>query len=53
MRHMMNLESMKTYGGSHDIQTLILDQRITGLPLSGPALQPVVQLLNPGQVTWG
>jgi glutaryl-CoA dehydrogenase len=30
MRHMMNLESVKTYEGTHDIHTLILGQDITG-----------------------
>jgi glutaryl-CoA dehydrogenase len=31
MRHMMNLESVKTYEGTHDIHTLILGQHLTGL----------------------
>jgi glutaryl-CoA dehydrogenase len=31
MRHMCNLESVKTYEGTHDIHTLILGQAITGL----------------------
>jgi glutaryl-CoA dehydrogenase len=31
MRHMMNLESVKTYEGTHDIHTLILGQSITGM----------------------
>jgi glutaryl-CoA dehydrogenase len=31
MRHMCNLESLKTYEGTHDIHTLILGQAITGL----------------------
>jgi glutaryl-CoA dehydrogenase len=30
MRHMMNLESVKTYEGTHDIHTLILGQALTG-----------------------
>ena len=30
MRHMMNLESVKTYEGTHDIHTLILGQHLTG-----------------------
>ena len=30
MRHMMNLESVKTYEGTHDIHALILGQHITG-----------------------
>jgi glutaryl-CoA dehydrogenase len=31
MRHMMNLESVKTYEGTHDIHGLILGQSITGI----------------------
>lgn len=31
MRHMMNLESVLTYEGTHDIHLLILGQEITGL----------------------
>ncbi len=30
MRHMMNLESVKTYEGTHDIHTLIIGQSVTG-----------------------
>ncbi len=32
MRHAANLESVKTYEGTHDIHTLILGSDITGLP---------------------
>jgi glutaryl-CoA dehydrogenase len=32
MRHMMNLESVKTYEGTHDIHGLIIGQSITGIP---------------------
>ncbi|MBR9975191.1 MAG: acyl-CoA dehydrogenase family protein [Bacteroidetes bacterium] len=32
MRHMNNLESVRTYEGTHDIHTLILGSEITGLP---------------------
>jgi glutaryl-CoA dehydrogenase len=32
MRHMMNLESVKTYEGTHDIHTLIIGHSVTGLP---------------------
>jgi len=32
MRHMMNLESVITYEGTHDIHLLILGNEITGLP---------------------
>lgn len=31
-RHMANLESVYTYEGTHDIHTLIVGQRITGIP---------------------
>ncbi|CCH53845.1 acyl-CoA dehydrogenase domain protein [Fibrisoma limi BUZ 3] len=32
MRHLMNLESVVTYEGTHDIHLLILGQDITGIP---------------------
>jgi glutaryl-CoA dehydrogenase len=32
MRHMMNLESVVTYEGTHDIHLLILGHKITGIP---------------------
>jgi len=32
MRHMMNLESVVTYEGTHDIHALIIGQAITGIP---------------------
>jgi glutaryl-CoA dehydrogenase len=32
MRHMMNLESVITYEGTHDIHTLIVGQALTGIP---------------------
>ncbi len=31
MRHMCNLESVKTYEGTHDIHTLIVGEKITGI----------------------
>src|SRR5437588_5561168 len=31
MRHLMNLESVKTYEGPHDIHTLIIGQNVTGI----------------------
>ena len=31
MRHMMNLESVKTYEGTHDIHTLVIGQSLTGI----------------------
>ena len=32
MRHMMNIESVYTYEGTHEMHTLILGHDITGLP---------------------
>ena len=31
MRHMMNLESVKTYEGTHDIHALIIGSSVTGI----------------------
>src|SRR3989442_8329228 len=31
MRHMMNLESVKTYEGTHDVHSLIIAQSVTGI----------------------
>jgi glutaryl-CoA dehydrogenase len=31
MRHMVNLETVRTYEGTHDVHTLILGEKITGL----------------------
>jgi glutaryl-CoA dehydrogenase len=31
IRHMLNLETVDTYEGTHDIQTLIIGREITGL----------------------
>ncbi len=32
MRHMANLESVKTYEGTHEMHTLIIGEDITGIP---------------------
>ena len=32
MRHMVNLESVYTYEGTHDIHSLVLGQEVTGIP---------------------
>src|SRR5690606_35243162 len=37
IRHVMNLESVNTYEGTHDIHALILGRAITGLPAFKPA----------------
>ena len=45
MRHMMNLESVKTYEGTHDIHTLILGQHLTGhRRLLRPARKAFIQI---------
>jgi glutaryl-CoA dehydrogenase len=31
MRHMVNLETVRTYEGTHDVHTLILGEHITGM----------------------
>ncbi len=31
MRHMVNLETVRTYEGTHDIHTLILGEHVTGM----------------------
>ena len=36
MRHMANLESVKTYEGTHDIHTLVLGAYLTGIPAFNP-----------------
>jgi glutaryl-CoA dehydrogenase len=39
IRHMCNLESVKTYEGTHDIHTLVLGEHITGIPAYNRALK--------------
>jgi glutaryl-CoA dehydrogenase len=36
IRHVMNLESVNTYEGTHDIHGLILGRAQTGIPAFGP-----------------
>ena len=36
MRHMMNIESVYTYEGTHDMHTLILGEHLTGIPAFMP-----------------
>jgi glutaryl-CoA dehydrogenase len=35
MRHMINLETVNTYEGTHDVHALILGRAITGMPAFG------------------
>ncbi|MEE8522471.1 MAG: acyl-CoA dehydrogenase family protein, partial [Thermoanaerobaculia bacterium] len=32
IRHMLNIESVYTYEGTHDIHTLVIGERVTGIP---------------------
>ena len=36
MRHLMNMETVVTYEGTHDIHTLVLGQYLTGIPAFEP-----------------
>lgn len=36
IRHVMNLEAVNTYEGTHDIHALILGRAITGIPAFAP-----------------
>jgi len=36
MRHLMNMETVWTYEGTHDIHTLVLGQYLTGIPAFDP-----------------
>jgi glutaryl-CoA dehydrogenase len=38
IRHMMNLESVKTYEGTHDIHNLIIGNTVTGIPSYNPPM---------------
>ncbi len=40
IRHMLNLESVYTYEGTHDIHALILGEAITGIPAFNPPERP-------------
>jgi glutaryl-CoA dehydrogenase len=35
IRHLMNLESVYTYEGTHDIHTLVIGHDVTGIDASG------------------
>jgi glutaryl-CoA dehydrogenase len=38
IRHMLNIESVYTYEGTHDIHGLIIGERVTGIPAFEPSL---------------
>ncbi len=39
MRHLMNIESVYTYEGTHDMHTLILGEHLTGIPAFMPPVR--------------
>ncbi len=52
IRHMMNIESVFTYEGTHDIHSLIVGEAITGIPAYEPparAAKPVAASVAEGQ----
>ena len=38
MRHLMNIESVYTYEGTHDVHTLVLGEYLTGIPSFNPPM---------------
>ncbi len=50
IRHMLNMESVYTYEGTHDIHGLVIGAEITGHPaFEPPAVQPVEQATTVGK----
>jgi glutaryl-CoA dehydrogenase len=39
IRHMLNIESVYTYEGTHDIHGLVIGERVTGIPAFNPPAQ--------------
>ena len=48
IRHMVNIESVYTYEGTHDIHGLVLGQAITGIPAFEPSAVPTRELAVAG-----
>ncbi|HEY0590718.1 MAG TPA: acyl-CoA dehydrogenase family protein [Thermoanaerobaculia bacterium] len=42
IRHMLNLESVKTYEGTHDIHNLVIGEAVTGIPAYNPPMPEAV-----------
>ena len=40
IRHMLNIESVYTYEGTHDIHTLVIGEAVTGIPAFNPPAAP-------------
>ena len=43
IRHMLNLESVKTYEGTHDIHNLIIGNTVTGIPAYNPPISAAAE----------
>ena len=41
IRHMLNLESVYTYEGTHDIHGLVIGEKITGIPSYNPPIENI------------
>ncbi|RMH19204.1 MAG: acyl-CoA dehydrogenase [Acidobacteria bacterium] len=50
IRHMLNVESVYTYEGTHDIHTLILGEHITGIPAFNPPERTPKRAARPAEV---
>ena len=48
IRHMLNIESVYTYEGTHDIHALIMGEAITGIAAFNPPLPPQPQAVTSG-----
>ena len=56
IRHMLNIESVYTYEGTHDIHGLILGEAITGIPAFNaplPARAPTAEATRPASAAAG
>ena len=47
IRHMLNLESVFTYEGTHDIHNLVIGEAITGIPAFNAPQSPVRAATSP------
>ena len=43
IRHMLNLESVKTYEGTHDIHNLVIGEAVTGIPAYNPPMSAAAE----------
>ncbi len=50
VRHMLNIESVYTYEGTHDIHALVIGERVTGIPAFNAPERPVKKVAKPQPV---